>query len=66
MDEIKLKNKFMKEALREAQKAYDKNEIPVGAVIVKDNKIIARAHNIKEKKKWYNKTCWNYCNTKGK
>ena len=50
MDEIKLKNKFMKEALREAQKAYDKNEIPVGAVIVKDNKIIARAHNIKEEK----------------
>ena len=50
MDEIKLKNKFMKEALKEAQKAYDKNEIPVGAVIVKDNKIIARAHNIKEEK----------------
>lgn len=50
MDEIKLKNKFMKEALKEAQKAYDKNEIPVGAVIVKDNKVIARAHNIKEEK----------------
>lgn len=42
--------KFMKEALKEAQKAYDKNEIPVGAVIVKDNKIIARAHNVKEEK----------------
>ena len=50
MDEIKLKNKFMKEALKEAKKAYDKNEIPVGAIIVKDNKIIARAHNIKEEK----------------
>ena len=42
--------KFMKEALKEAQKAYDKKEIPVGAVFVKDNKIIARAHNIKEEK----------------
>ena len=42
--------KFMKEALKEAQKAYDKKEIPVGAVIVKDNKIIARAHNVKEEK----------------
>lgn len=43
--------KFMKEALKEAKKAYDKEEIPVGAVIVKDNKIIARAHNTKETKK---------------
>lgn len=42
--------KFMKEALKEAQKAYDKKEIPVGAVIVKDNKIISRAHNVKEEK----------------
>lgn len=44
------KNKFMKAALKEAQKAYDKLEIPVGAVIVKDGKIIARAHNLKESK----------------
>jgi tRNA(adenine34) deaminase len=42
------KEKFMKEALKEARKAYDKEEVPVGAVIVKDNKIIARAHNLKE------------------
>lgn len=42
------KEKFMKEALKEAQKAYNKEEVPVGAVIVKDNKIIARAHNLKE------------------
>ena len=41
---------FMKQALKEAKKAYDKLEIPVGAVIVKDGKIIARAHNIKEEK----------------
>ena len=41
----------MKEALKEAQKAYNKEEIPVGAIIVKDGKIIARAHNIKEEKR---------------
>lgn len=40
--------KYMKLALKEAQKAYDKKEIPVGAVIVKDDKVIARAHNLKE------------------
>ena len=40
----------MKEALKEAQKAYNKLEIPVGAVIVKDGKIISKAHNIKEEK----------------
>ena len=44
------KEKFMKEALKEARKAYDKLEVPVGAVIVKDGKIIARAHNLKETK----------------
>ena len=44
------KEKFMKEALKEAKKAYQKGEVPVGAVIVKDNKIIARAHNQKEEK----------------
>ncbi len=41
---------FMKEALKEAEKAYKKLEVPVGAVIVKDDKIIARAHNKKEEK----------------
>lgn len=44
------KEKYMKEALKEAKKAYNKLEIPVGAVIVKDGKIIARAHNQKETK----------------
>ena len=43
--------KFMKEALKEAQKAFDKLEVPVGCVIVKDGKIIAKAHNLKETKK---------------
>lgn len=42
--------KFMNEALKEAKKAYEKKEIPVGAVIVKDGKIIARGHNLKEVK----------------
>jgi tRNA(adenine34) deaminase len=41
---------YMKEALKEAKKAYEKEEIPVGAVIVKGNKIIARAHNLRETK----------------
>lgn len=39
---------YMKEALREAKKAYKKEEVPVGAVIVKNGKIIAKAHNLKE------------------
>lgn len=42
--------KFMKEALKEAKKSYQKDEIPVGAVIVKDGKVIARGHNTKETK----------------
>jgi tRNA(adenine34) deaminase len=36
---------FMKQALQEAQKAFDHGEVPVGAIIVWDNKIIARGHN---------------------
>ena len=42
---------FMKEALKEAQLAFDENEVPVGAVIVLNKKIIARAHNLTEKLK---------------
>src|SRR5690349_8144896 len=40
---------FMKAAFAEAQKAFDADEIPVGAVIVCKNQIIARAHNMTEK-----------------
>ena len=40
----------MEQALKEAEKAYKKLEVPVGAVIVKEGKIIARAHNQKEAK----------------
>ena len=36
---------FMKQALKEAEKAYEAGEIPVGAVIVSNNVIVARAHN---------------------
>src|SRR5256885_15017658 len=36
---------FMREALRQAQKAYAADEVPVGAVVVREGKIIARAHN---------------------
>lgn len=39
----------MKEALKEAQKAFDEDEVPVGAIVVCENKIIARAHNMTEK-----------------
>ncbi len=42
---------FMNEALKEAKKAYEKEEIPVGAVIVKDGQIIGRGHNQKETKR---------------
>lgn len=40
---------FMGCALREAQSAYDEGEVPIGAVVVIDNKIIARGHNEVEK-----------------
>lgn len=42
--------KYMKEALKEANKAKTIGEVPIGAVIVKDDKIIARAHNLRETK----------------
>jgi len=40
---------FMKEALKEARKAFDSDEVPVGAVVVCNNRIIARAHNLTER-----------------
>lgn len=39
---------FMKKALQEAEMAFEKGEIPVGAVIVIDDKVIARSHNLTE------------------
>ena len=44
-----LDEKFMIEALKEAEKSANFDEVPVGAVIVKDGKIIARGHNLREK-----------------
>jgi len=39
---------FMKEALEEAKRAFEKDEPPVGAVVVRDGEIIARGHNLRE------------------
>ncbi len=40
---------FMRQALVEADRAFDANEVPVGAVIVANNRIVARAHNLTER-----------------
>ncbi len=40
---------FMKKALQEAQYAFEQDEIPVGAIIVIQDRVIARAHNLTEK-----------------
>lgn len=45
-----MKEKYMLEALKEAKKAYLKKEVPVGAIIVKNDIIISRGHNLKETK----------------
>jgi tRNA(adenine34) deaminase len=42
---------LMQEALIEAQKAYDLDEVPIGAVVVKNGKIIGRGHNLREREK---------------
>ncbi len=41
--------KYMKLALKEAQKANEIDEVPIGAIIVKNGKIVSRAHNLREK-----------------
>ena len=41
---------YMRLALKQAEKAYEEDEVPIGAVIVKDGVVIARAHNEKEKR----------------
>ena len=45
-----MQNKFMKAALKCAQKAFDEGEVPIGAVVVCDGKIISRGHNRRTKK----------------
>jgi len=42
-------NYYMREALKQAQMAFDEGEIPVGAVVVSNQKIIARAHNLTQR-----------------
>ena len=46
-----MEKKYIELVLKEAEKAYNSGEVPVGAVIIKNNKIIAKAHNTVEKKK---------------
>ncbi len=48
MENIFTDEYFMKKALAEAETAFEKGEIPVGAIIVIDNKVIARSHNLTE------------------
>ncbi|MFD2891990.1 nucleoside deaminase [Flavobacterium chuncheonense] len=48
MENIFTDEYFMKKALQEAEMAFDKGEIPVGAIVVIDNKVIARSHNLTE------------------
>lgn len=48
---ISMNEKYMMLAINEAKKAYKKNDVPIGCVIVKDGKIISKAHNKKELKK---------------
>ena len=45
------KEKFMTLALKEADKAEQKEEVPIGCVIVNDGKVVARAHNLKQTKR---------------
>ena len=48
--EVTYARKIYERSYKRGKKAYEKDEVPVGAVIVKDGKIIARAHNLKETK----------------
>jgi len=48
LEDIYDDNYFMKKALQEAEMAFEKGEVPVGAVIVIDNRVIARGHNLTE------------------
>lgn len=43
-------NKYVEIIIKEAKKAYNKGEIPVGCIVVKENKVISKAYNTKQKK----------------
>jgi len=47
---MELNERYMKEAIKEAKKAECKDEVPIGAIIVREGKIIARAHNTRQTK----------------
>lgn len=46
-----MQKKFIELAIKEAKKALKEGEVPVGAIITKDNKVVAKAHNLVEKRK---------------
>jgi tRNA(adenine34) deaminase len=48
MENIFTDDYFMKKALQEAQMAFDKDEIPVGAIVVINNRVVAKSHNLTE------------------
>ena len=48
MIDLKSDNYFMQQALKEAQKAFEKDEVPIGAVVVANETIIAKGHNLTE------------------
>jgi len=58
MQEIFSHEWFMREALKEAKKAYDLGEVPVGAVVVCNNTIIGKGHNLTEQLLSY--VCWSH------
>jgi len=60
MDPIFTDAYFMKKALQEAEMAFEKGEIPVGAVVVVEDRIIARSHNLTELLHKYLKNCSLY------
>ena len=45
-----IEKKYMRQAIKQAMKAYKKDEVPIGCVIVKDDKIIARGYNLRQSK----------------
>jgi Cytosine/adenosine deaminases len=47
--EVNIDDRFMREALREAEKAFDADEVPVGVVVVHKGRVVARAHNLTER-----------------
>ena len=49
--------KWMREALFEAKKGFTAGEVPVGALIIASEQVVARAHNLVEKKKRSNSPC---------